>query len=515
MRMRGLEPPRARAHGDLNAARLPIPPHPRAGEGHSSASASEIRVGWRSVPLLPGVAIVGLVVLVGVRYAFRQDAWLALVAGREIWQHGIPHHDALTSLAAGREWIDQQWLAQLTLYALDKLGGLALVALAYAALVVGSLTAAIVLGGRLGASARAQAWSFLPCAFLVLLAPVRTQPLAYPLFVAVVYLLARDSRGRGSSRDIYLTLVVLAFWANVHGSAALGAVLVVLRGVTLLLGAANGGRARGAVLTVGGPLCLLLTPYGLDTATYYRETLFRHDFTRLVSEWRPVTSAAVTAIPFFILLGGTVLSLYRNSRRLTAWELIAVAVLFASAASALRNVVWLALGLLLLPALELPRRGARSRGEGLRRALLVTTCVATVAFAVLTMTRDDRYFEVGHSQRALEVVLTQARRDPQIRIFADERYADWLLWRAPSLQRRIAFDVRFELLSRSELDAIADTLKGSGDHWQRGARGSRVVVLSPNERPDSARRFLAEPGRRILLRDSDAVVVLRPTEAAS
>src|SRR5439155_5887091 len=40
MRMRGLEPPRARAHGDLNAARLPIPPHPR-GDGHSSASVDE------------------------------------------------------------------------------------------------------------------------------------------------------------------------------------------------------------------------------------------------------------------------------------------------------------------------------------------------------------------------------------------------------------------------------------------------------------------------------------------
>jgi hypothetical protein len=29
MRMRGLEPPRACAHTDLNRARLPIPPHPR------------------------------------------------------------------------------------------------------------------------------------------------------------------------------------------------------------------------------------------------------------------------------------------------------------------------------------------------------------------------------------------------------------------------------------------------------------------------------------------------------
>src|SRR4051794_2228325 len=29
MRMRGLDPPRAFAHTDLNRARLPIPPHPR------------------------------------------------------------------------------------------------------------------------------------------------------------------------------------------------------------------------------------------------------------------------------------------------------------------------------------------------------------------------------------------------------------------------------------------------------------------------------------------------------
>jgi hypothetical protein len=32
MRMRGLEPPRSLLHTDLNRARLPIPPHPRAAE---------------------------------------------------------------------------------------------------------------------------------------------------------------------------------------------------------------------------------------------------------------------------------------------------------------------------------------------------------------------------------------------------------------------------------------------------------------------------------------------------
>src|SRR6201987_4099031 len=43
VRMRGLEPPRPYGHTDLNRARLPIPPHPRA-----SGQCSEPQIGyWR------------------------------------------------------------------------------------------------------------------------------------------------------------------------------------------------------------------------------------------------------------------------------------------------------------------------------------------------------------------------------------------------------------------------------------------------------------------------------------
>jgi hypothetical protein len=47
MRMRGLEPPRGFPHTDLNRARLPIPPHPRAlariadGSGTDGAAAND------------------------------------------------------------------------------------------------------------------------------------------------------------------------------------------------------------------------------------------------------------------------------------------------------------------------------------------------------------------------------------------------------------------------------------------------------------------------------------------
>src|SRR5882762_10247965 len=42
VRMRGLEPPRPYGHTDLNRARLPIPPHPRA-RGSVAGRKNEIR----------------------------------------------------------------------------------------------------------------------------------------------------------------------------------------------------------------------------------------------------------------------------------------------------------------------------------------------------------------------------------------------------------------------------------------------------------------------------------------
>src|SRR6266540_549430 len=77
--------------------------------------------------LLLAVAAYALPLLARLQHSLRSDTWLALVAGREIVQHGLPRHDALTAWTLGDRWVDQQWLAQLTLYGLERVGGLRLV----------------------------------------------------------------------------------------------------------------------------------------------------------------------------------------------------------------------------------------------------------------------------------------------------------------------------------------------------------------------------------------------------
>ena len=38
-----------------------------------------------------------------------------------------------------------------------------------------------------------------------------------------------------------------------------------------------------------------------------------------------------------------------------------------------------------------------------------------------------------------------------MRVYANEMYGDWLLLRRPQLRGRLAFDIRFELMSKKEL----------------------------------------------------------------
>src|SRR4051794_445579 len=132
-------------------------------------------------------------------------------------------------MSNGHGWVDQQWLSQLAMYAIQRVGGLGLVGVAHVGLCAGAVAATTVATRRLGAAATSVMVILPPCAFLLLAGQfeVRTQAYAYPLFVAVLYLLAMDSRS--PSPRVYWVLPLLILWANVHGSASLGAGLVALR----------------------------------------------------------------------------------------------------------------------------------------------------------------------------------------------------------------------------------------------------------------------------------------------
>jgi MFS family permease len=475
-------------------------------------------ISWleRQALFVAALATVSGVILVEAPSHINQDGWLALLDGRYVAQHGIPHTDTLAVLTHGARWIDQQWLAQLATYGLNQLGGLPLYSIVYVALTVGSFAMAIVAARRLGGSEAHVAW-VLPVAFLYFAGSVeiRTQGFAYPLFVGTLWLLASEIRAP-ARRRIYLVFPLLILWGNLHGSASLGAALAALYGLSLLVEDLRAPRSwhvrsRGLAFMVGAPLCLLATPYGVSGLTYYRETLLNPAFKTLVLEWQPVTSFTTLAVPFFVAALATVWVLGQGRGRAHLFEALTLLVLIAAAISAVRNITWFALAvIMLLPSTlgtVVPHRPPALRRRVLNLTLVGASSIFLCAALSTVAAKPSSWFERGYDARALGQVAAIVHRHPGLHIYADGHFADWLLWHDPSLAGQIAYDTRFELLTSTQLRELADLTEIRTPGARHLLAGYGLLVL---ETPGRASQLLIDqPGTHVIVRGHGVVVATR------
>ncbi len=462
--------------------------------------------------------LTALTVCAGAQVAFlgsavQSDTWYTLVSGRLIWRSGIPHHDTLTSLTAGRPWVDEQWLAHLAFYGLWAAGGMALAIFALVVFYTGSFAILAVAARLRHASARSVALVTGIC-FVVGLPNtiLRAQVPAYVLFAFVLVLLLADEAL--ASPRVYLTLPLLVLWANIHGSVLTGAALVSVYGATRVVRAVRHraeawpGIARGGALLIAPWACVLASPYGFDLPGYYRSVLDNPALAHSVSEWGPST---LRGQPFFfaLLLAGIVL-IALAPRRLTPFSMLAFAGTGVFGLLAIRNIVWFALvAAAILPAVVdaawHPADSRRRSGVNLALAAIGVAFFCAMAGAVLA--RGDRWLESGFPTRAASVVSSAARAEPRARIFADERYADWLLLEDPALAGRIAYDVRFELLTHSQLNRIVAFRLEHGPNWLQATHGYRLLVLDPKADDGAVRLLEAKPGTSVLYHDGEVVVL--------
>jgi hypothetical protein len=438
---------------------------------------------WRVVSSLEAnglvvaaVAVVALLVLVLVRAELIGDTWMMLVSGREVAQHGLPHHDTLFLWTHGRPWVDQQWLAQLAYYRLHVAGGVRLVLIANTCFVVGAAAIAFTFARRRGASPRT---IFLIAVLLPLMAPwalqVRAQAPAQLLFAATFGLLTL--RGLLTWTRVGFVLALLVVWANVHGTVVLGAALAVLCGLFAATAAKESHRRPALALVLLSPLCLFASPYGVALAGYYRDLLTNPLLPKFVAEWKWSAPGVLTAVFYAVLLGGVAL-LVKYGRKAPLYDKVALALLALSAVTALRSIIWFGLAavIVLTPLVDDALGATRSlTGKRTARAGVAVGVVALVVAAIVFSSSSaslERYWPRSAADR---VALLTSQRGSE-RVFADGTYADWLLWVRPELKNRIAYDARFELLRRAEFTKLSDYGKKRGDQWRNAATGYNVFV---------------------------------------
>ncbi len=486
---------------------------PVGGGSQKRSSAARAR-DWIEARALFIVAVSAVLILTlaGIPQHLAQDGWLALVAGRLVASHGIPHHDYFTVMAHGEHWVDQQWLAQFVMYELQRLGGLQLLTVVYVLITTAAFGAAIAVARRLGGE-DLHVLAMLPLGaffYLVTAVSIRTQGLAYPLFIATLYLLATDVRADTPRRRTWLVLPILIVWANLHGSVTVGVGLAVLYGllqlVRYLLARVGGAQAvlQALAFVVIPPLTLFATPYGSSIVHYYRLTLLNSNFSKLVTEWRPVTSIPILAVPLFVLVAGAAYTLLRTWRRTPAFDALVLVALAIGAIDAVRNVTWFGLAVMvLLPGAVSKLRGGRPaplRRARINRLLAITLATLALLTTLVIATRPDKWFTSTYPARAIPTLERLIAADPQAKVFADVHYADWLIWEEPRLfSGRVAYDTSLELLSIKKLSAVGALAGFRGKGTPTVLKPYRIWMLNPTNKVGN-RTLLAQPGVHVSLR---------------
>jgi hypothetical protein len=456
------------------------------------------------------VAAFAAILITHLRSALAADGWMALLSGRVVARHGLPSHDTLTIWAHGRTWVDQQWLAQLALYGLDRLGGVQLALLVHAALVTLGLAGAAVLARRLGGSARSTTWVALPVlvAFWPGAAIMRPQSFAYVLFVAVLWLLLDDLKL--PSRHVYWTLPILVLWANLHGSVVVGSALVSGYGLatlaTSLWKRQRTARARSLVLLLAPWLCVVASPYATSLPHYYR-TIFSSGFGSYVTEWAPTTLTLLHAPIYLLALGGLWL-LGRTRSRASLFEQIAFVGVTLLALDAVRNAVWLALlSLVVLPRLMDTLRAPAVEPKRINRMLAIAMLVGVVLATTVVAFKPLSWFT---QQQYPAAVGNAAARTAGAhgRVFANESYADWLVFEHPQLVGRIAYDSRFELLTDRQLRSVIG-FRNLVAGWRSTISGFSVLVLNSDDDAKPIAALLKAREARVVMRRGQVVVLQR------
>jgi hypothetical protein len=317
--------------------------------------------------------------------------------------HGVPY-----ASASSAGWHNVPVLAELTFRGLQaSLGMRGLLAAQVAAVALACLLVARD-AKRLGATDAgiAAVLVMVVTGGLLALAGIRAQLFALVLFPALVLLLRKEEET--PSRRIWLVVPLLALWSNLHGSALVGAGLVL---IYLVAERARRRSVESAAAGLASLLALCATPALWSTPAYYADALTNEAARRGYGLWAPLSVTSgfdlVLAAAALVLLAGFVRT------RPRPWQFAAALVLAAFTVHAARNGIWLLL-FVAAPAacaLRTAKRPPAAVSHGL--ALVLAGC------AIAGLVRGP--LEVGASRQLIAQTLTVADGRP---ILADPAVAE-------------------------------------------------------------------------------------------
>jgi hypothetical protein len=439
------------------------------------------------------------IVLAAALSPMQSDTWWQLRAGAEMWTSGhVLLTDIYSHTAYGAFWPNHEWLSQVIFYGLYRLGGLPLLSLFSAAVIVAAWG---ITWHLTGGPVRQRLLILLP-ALLPASEHWAPRPHAFSLlFVPLAVLLVTKRR--------YVWLVPLFWlWANCHGGVLLG-----LAVVAAALGAALFHEPKTfpkiGLAFVGCLAAVTMTPLGASFWIEIPKSLSRiHQYP--LDEWHAPSLAEMPLVPFWVIAAafcGLLVTRWRTLRPTTSRHLailcLPALVTLPLALFAVRNVGPFLM--LAAPAVSglMPRVLALTDRRRQHRPMLNLVLMTSAFLAVAIM--------IGSAYR-LQIPHLRWTPLPQASLLALERCPDnlynrydeggYLIWFEPG--RRVFLDGRQDPYQpRLVLDQIR--IETSGDYATMFSTYHIRCAYLPATSPVAVR--LSSSGWSALYRDSAWVVL--------
>jgi hypothetical protein len=443
------------------------------------------------------------------------DLTYHLRAGSEILANrAVPAVDTWTFTAAGIPWVDQQWGAQLVFALTERLGGWTGLAILRAALTGGIVACVAVIGLRRGLDARTAALLAIVVFFVAAPAmALRPQLLGMACF-AVVLAIVTDRRAH--PRAIWLVPLIVALWANLHGSFFLGPVVLGLAWLEDLHDRVAAPH-RTLLVAVVAAAAACLTPFGPAVWVYAVALSVNPEVTSRITEWQPTSVRDVPGILFFASALGVVVLLARRGRP-TPWPTLAwLAVFFVIGVYAQRGLAWWPLGAAAAVAGTLiTSSAARQPADSpliQRLNLVVAGGLILAGIALLPAWRpldpetQTPVAVLAEAPSGITAAL-KASSAPGDRMLNPQIWGSWFVYALPD--RLVAIDSRIEFFPAKVWDDYERVL-GGGDGWEAilAAWDVDVVVVEGDDGAGLGAR-LVSAGWQETYRDDDGRI-LRPT----
>lgn len=439
------------------------------------------------------------------------DLAYQLRAGGEIIDtRTVPSVDTWTFTAAGMPWVDQQWGAQVLLAAVHRLAGWTGLVLLRAVLTGFIVGGTVAIARSRGLDERGSAVLGI-AAFIVAAPAMALRPQLFGMACFVLTLMLVVPR-RDQPRRLWLVPLVVAVWANLHGSFILGPLVLGLAWVEDVHDRVVRAH-RALVVLVVSALAACLTPFGPGVWGYAVGLSTDPSVTARTTEWQPTTVRDLAGLLFFAACAAVVVLLARRRDAVRWPALLWLGAFSALGLYAVRGIAWWPFAaaaavapLLVSPTLARLPVGARR----LNAAVAVGVAVATVALLPLWRPTDPRtglpVAVLTDAPPGITAALRQLVR-PGDRVLNPQRWGSWLEFAFPDAT--VAVDSRIEFFP-AQVWTDHEVVYGGLDGWQERLASWGVTVAITGPADASLARRLESLGWMRTHDDADGAIWLAP-----